>query len=94
MFSKLDSNGSGEIDESDFEQCGAAAFGFAIDTTKAAEILAEMRTESPRAGAKAGVVNMDTFVAWWKSAAPMPIGAVAGTGWTCSLLLYPPSRSL
>jgi Ca2+-binding EF-hand superfamily protein len=70
MFSKLDSNGSGNIDEADFETCGASAFGFAIDKAKSAEILSEMRSESPRAGASSEGIDMDTFAAWWKSENP------------------------
>lgn len=73
MFNKLDANGSGEIDEKDFETCGTAAFGFAINAEKAAAILAEMRSESPRAGAQPGVVDMETFAAWWKSENPLAL---------------------
>lgn len=72
MFTKLDSNGSGEIDEVDFEQCGSVAFGFAIDAAKSAEILKEMRFESPRSGTTPGV-DFDAFKLWWGSENPIAL---------------------
>ena len=65
MFAMLDSNGSGDVDESDFEESGAAAFGFTIGAGKAAAILKEMRAQSEQP--KGSSVSFETFQQWWRS---------------------------
>lgn len=71
MFSLLDTDGSGVIDETDFATSGDAAFGFKIDSKTSEAILAEMRSESPRAGDTPGAVDKETFAAWWRSDHPI-----------------------
>eukprot|EP01047_Picozoa_sp_COSAG01_P007944 COSAG01_NODE_306_length_19162_cov_14.196611_20_plen_1802_part_00 len=64
MFDRMDTDGSGQLDEGDFVDKGAASFGVQVDAKQAKNILTEMLRYSD---GTTSTISFETFVEWWKS---------------------------